>query len=282
MSNCKHCQKLIPEALFGDLSSENKDIFFDHLNICRKCRKEYEAMKKTQKIMAQHQRPRPDNYFWEGYWDRLKARMERENLFSEEGDKLKQRTKRFWWDLPRWTYQSAVAALLLAAGIFIGKMVFSPKSENLQIAERTAQEEKVKNIDEEFMQRAQNYIEQSKYILLAFDNFDIQKEDIYTLDLPYKQQQSRRLLNEAYWIKEKLSDSNQNRLDELIVDLEAILLQIANLESESDLSTVELIRTGLDSRGILLKIHLAEYDQLWEKISDKKSTGLKTETSKRF
>jgi len=232
--------------------------------------------------MAQHQRPRPDNSFWEGYWDRLKARMEHKNLLPKEGDKLKQRTKWSWRNLPRWAYQSAAAALLLAAGIFIGKMVFTPKSEFLRTAESTAQREKVKYIDEEFMERAQNYIQQSKYILLAFDNFDVQQEDIYILDLPHKQQQSRRLLNEAYWIKEKLSDSNQNHLDELIIDLEAILLQIANLELESDLSAVELIQTGVNSRGILFKIHLAEYDQLWEKISDKNSVGLKTETSKRF
>ena len=281
MSNCKHCLKLMPEALFGQMSPEDNTFFFDHLNSCQKCRKEYEEMKNTQKIIIQRKRPQIDNSFWEGYWDRLKARMENENLLSKEEEIFKLKAKQSWWNLPRWAYQSAAAVLILTAGILIGKMVFSPTLKYEQTAQFMTQKEN-DPVDKELMQRAQNYIQQSKYILLAFDNFDTQKEDIYTLDLPYKQQQSRQLLNEAYWIKEKLSDSNQNRLDELIEDLEAILLQIANLESESDLSAVDLVRTGVDSRGILLKIHLAEYDQLWEKISDKKPAGLKTETSKRF
>lgn len=282
MSNCKHCLKLMSEVLFGDLSSENKAFFFDHLNICRKCRIEYEAMKNTQKIMTQHQRPQLDNSFWERYWDRLKTRMENEDLFSAEEEKFVLRTKQSWWILPRWAYQSAAAVLIMAAGIFIGKTVFSPRLKYEQTAQFTTQKEKNDTFDEEFMQRAKNYIQQSKYIILSFDNFDAQKEDIYTLDLVHKQQQSRRLLNDAYWIKEKLSGSNQKRLDELIVDLEAVLLQIANLESDSGLSAVELVRTGVNSRGILLKIHLAEYDQFWEKISDKNSVSMKTETSKRF
>ena len=281
MSNCKHCLKLMPEVLFGDLSPEEKIFISGHLNSCQKCRKEYEEMKNTQKIIIQRKRPQIDNSFWEGYWDRLKARMENENLLSKEEEIFKLKAKQSWWNLPRWAYQSAAAVLILTAGILIGKIVFSPTLKYEQTAQFMTQKEN-DPVDKELMQRAQNYIQQSKYILLAFDNFDTQKEDIYTLDLPYKQQQSRQLLNEAYWIKEKLSDSNQNRLDELIEDLEAILLQIANLESESDLSAVDLVRTGVDSRGILLKIHLAEYDQLWEKISDKKPAGLKTETSKRF
>jgi len=47
----------------------------------------------------------------------------------------------------------------------------------------------------------------------------------------------------------------------LVSDLEVILLQIANLESEHNLSTIEMVQSGVDRRGILLKINLEEMRQ---------------------
>jgi hypothetical protein len=108
-------------------------------------------------------------------------------------------------------------------------------------------------------QRAFNYIQRSKLIVLAISNFDTENHDPYTLDLPYQQQVSRELVQEASWLKEELSGRHQRRLQELISDLEVILLQIANLETDSDVSTIELLQDGVKSRGILFKIHLAQF-----------------------
>ena len=44
----------------------------------------------------------------------------------------------------------------------------------------------------------------------------------------------------------------------LIDDLEVILLQIANLEAEHDVPAIELVRSGVDRRGILLKIQVEQ------------------------
>jgi hypothetical protein len=45
---------------------------------------------------------------------------------------------------------------------------------------------------------------------------------------------------------------------DLITDLELILLQIANLESEYNIPEIEMVKSGVDRRGILLKINIEE------------------------
>jgi hypothetical protein len=107
-------------------------------------------------------------------------------------------------------------------------------------------------------QRAFDYIQRSKLIVLAISNFDSENQDPYALDLPYQQQISRELVQEASLLKEELSGRRHRRLQELVSDLEVILLQIANLEEESDISAIELVQDGVKSRGILFKIHLAD------------------------
>jgi len=110
----------------------------------------------------------------------------------------------------------------------------------------------------ELVQRTQNYIERSKTMLLAIVNFDQENDDPFTLGLPYQRQVSQELVQEAAWIKSGLADSRERRLQELVTDLEVILLQIANLEAESDLEAIELVKDGVENRGILLKINLAD------------------------
>ena len=112
--------------------------------------------------------------------------------------------------------------------------------------------------DLEFAKRTQNYFDRSKLILLAIVNFDPETEDPYVLNLPVQQRVSRELVQEASYLKAKLADSGERRLQNLVVDLEVILLQIANLESENDLESIEFVKKGADSRGILLKIRLMD------------------------
>ena len=61
---------------------------------------------------------------------------------------------------------------------------------------------------------------------------------------------------EADVLKNDLTDSQQHRLQKLVADIEMILLQIANLEETQDLPAVEMIRSSVDRKGIMLKINL--------------------------
>jgi len=105
-------------------------------------------------------------------------------------------------------------------------------------------------------------------MLLALINFDPETEDPYVLNLPHQQQVSRELVREASFLKQGIADSDQRRLQNLITDLEVILLQIANLESERDFEAIEFVKKGVDSRGIMLQIHVTDFHQS-TKVKDK-------------
>jgi hypothetical protein len=209
--------------------------------------------------MSQRVRHEPDANFFDGYWDRLAERMDKERMVPTSRDR--------WWEsvfsgrgriFPRWAYQAVASVLLVVVGIFIGRMLFTPGQVMDQPA-TMAQSVTDPGSQINVSQRAFDYIQRSKVIVLAISNFDPENQDPYALDLPYQQQVSRELVQEASWLKEELSRKRQRRLQELVSDLEVILLQIANLEAGSDMSAIELVQDGVKSRGILFKIHLAQF-----------------------
>ena len=53
-----------------------------------------------------------------------------------------------------------------------------------------------------------------------------------------------------------INDNPREVLKVLVEELETILIEIANLEEQEDLPDIELIRDGVDRKGILLKINI--------------------------
>ena len=159
---------------------------------------------------------------------------------------------------PKWAFQAAAAVALIVVGIFIGRALFSPSFTGVQHAARQPDLATQPQPEMTLIDQSQNYIQRSKRILLALVNFDPAVEDPYALDLTYQKHVSRELVREASFLKNKLAESDKERLERLITSLEIILLQIANLESENDLDAIELVRDGIDRRGILMEINLTD------------------------
>jgi hypothetical protein len=101
------------------------------------------------------------------------------------------------------------------------------------------------------------YVEKSQLLLIALVNND-PASDGYAADFGMQQQRSRQLVDEAEGLKQELDDPKQRRLRELVGELEKILMQIANLESEDDMDAVEFIRSRVDDHDVLLKINLEQ------------------------
>ncbi len=270
MNNCRKCRSMFIEVLYNELEFEQKQWFDTHLQSCPNCVADYEKMKTTMGIMKQRSRTEPDPFFWDSYWERLVDRIET----SEKSISIISAWwQRFWHGInlqPQWTYRVATAVALIAIGVLIGRLYFGrPVSRQVE----TAQSVQVPPTAVEqvsLQQRTDRYIERSKILLLGLINFDPDSEDAYALNLPYQKQISQNLVNEASSLKEELTAPAQQQLRDLIEDLEIILLQIANLESEHDLSGIELVKSGVDRRGILLKINLEEMQSFQELNSNKK------------
>jgi hypothetical protein len=153
------------------------------------------------------------------------------------------------------------AGAFLAIGLFLGWIVFSPSHEGLSHNEMKSR------VTDEFQEityneRTEKLIDKSKILIIGLANFDPSKEDVSVLNLKQSKRLSEGYLKEALFLNKNLDSSRQARMKRLVADLEFILMQIASLEKEDNLESVEIIQKGIDGRGILLKINLEEIDRI--------------------
>lgn len=248
MSDCSKTKDLMIEALYGELDAAEKERFELHLRSCPACASERAALAATLRLMDKRERPDPGPEFWDGYWDRLSRRMLWESTEGERGPSLVERLVRPLARLPRWSLQAAGAAALLLVGILVGSRLIPPSGGGPGSSALTAPSAAVVN--------AESFVERSKVLLLGLVNHDPATEDIYALDLDNKKAMSRGLAAEVPALRSALNAGGEKRLRALVADLEIILMQIANLEAGQDLEGVELVKQGVERKGIFLKIDL--------------------------
>lgn len=193
---------------------------------------------------------------------------------------------------PRWAYQLSGAVALLAVGVLIGWLVFgnaaSPAPEMAEepavetpgietpsvetpgveapgietpgvetpVVERPRGRTPVQTVSLET--RAERYLDRSKVLLLGLVNLEPEAQDPALFNLSRRQEVARELIDESDALKDELADGDQRLLRALIEDLEVILLQIANIEAGHDVPAIEMVKSGVDRRAILLKINLTE------------------------
>jgi len=245
MISCRTSKDRMIEALYGELGPTDKERFDEHLRSCPDCASEYSVLGATLRVMDRRERPDPGPAFWDGYWDRLSRRKVWEEAGEAPRTFLWTRLVRSLSGIPRWSYQAAGAAALLLVGILIGSRLINPTP---PLSTRV--------VGDSGVVQAGNFIERSKILLLGLVNYDAATEDAYAFDLGRKKTMSRELAAEAPAIRGALNARGQKRLRDLVSDLEVIMMQIANLGSGQDVEGVELIKQGVDRRGIFLKIDL--------------------------
>lgn len=258
MSKCHKMHERIIEALYDELDEDLKAELTEHLQSCRDCARLYRETAETIRVMDTRETSQRDEEFWTVYSERLTARLEAQESdnkqssghkhFDEYSTGNTRHVLRIW----------AIAALILV-GIFLGKLIWTQESPPEHVPPSAVSTPSVTGT--EFVSdedRAQSYLDKSKLLLLALDNFEPQTDNTVTLNLQTQRQISESLVREAAYLKNALNDPAEMRLRELIGDLEIILLQIANLENEHDLEAVEMVQRGVDEQGILFRIDLSK------------------------
>jgi hypothetical protein len=260
MNDCEKCRDMMIESLYGEIDPGDREFFDAHLVTCHACAAEFKDMSAVLKVMDQRVRRDPGPEFWDGYWDRLAERRAAGNIRAIRPERI--RGFSLFGKMPAWAFQAAAAIILVLAGIALGRTLFVKPAVR---ADRTTlpvsgTAPAVIPASAPVLQ-ARDYFDRSKRIILAMVNYDPETQDAYGLDLPLQKQLSRELVNEAGGLMSSLKSPSEKRLRDLVADLETILVQIANLESEQDVSAVEFVKQGVDRKGILLKINLTEMER---------------------
>jgi hypothetical protein len=230
-------------------------------------------------VLARQPETDPGDAYWDAYYGRLVERMDAEAI-GEPGPVAGARTllEQLSASLraPRWALQLAVAFLLVVSGIVIGRTVFGPAPAEPGIptgpgtgmsngmVQRTALE-----------QRAHAYLDRSKTLLLGLVNFDVDLDDPRTLNVDRRRQMAGDLVSEATVLQDELAAADQQRLRQLISDLEIILMQIANIESVHDVPEIEMVQDGVNRKAILFKIEVEEMRRFEEAMPVEETTPVK-------
>ncbi len=270
MNDCKKSKMLFDEAFFGELTGRDKEFLDSHLENCPKCRTQLDQNSSLLSgiTVNNEQEPHPD--FWENYTANLHQRMMAEghiqkNEPAKQHSKIKELKEKLSNLLtvpsfPTWALQSAAAAVFVVIGIFIGSRFFAPGPLPVPTPAPTPNNGAIlaagPATGQNAIQRTANFLDRSRVILLAIENFDPETESTQAINIPFQQEISRNLLKEAASLKQDLSGPRRRRLKELIAELEIILLQIANIDPGSEMETIQLVKGGQYIRGMLFKIRI--------------------------
>jgi hypothetical protein len=210
-------------------------------------------MTETRKILDTRERQDPGPDFWEDTGTGWRSASTR-----SRGVPRLVRPSAFVL-FPAWGLRFAAASALLLVGILIGRTLLVRRLPCCAVDPRD--HDPAPGVGAQASSPSsgrRTTSERSKLILLGLVNYDPAASDVYGLDLPRQKQLARALVNEAGSLKNDLKAPAQKRLRELVADLETILIQIANLESANDLEAVEMVKSGVEEKGIFLKINLTE------------------------
>jgi|WetSurMetagenome_2_1015567.scaffolds.fasta_scaffold92572_2 hypothetical protein len=251
--NCKQCRESMVGQAYEETDENTRKEFHTHLDSCPQCSAAYESMRTTLDLMSLRKQTAVDDSLFTTQWERIEQRIATNDVAQYSGPTGK-KIVIFPVRIPAWVY-GAAAILLIAAGIYIGKTIWSVPVEVVQPQSATALN-LPPAVADSVVVRVLAYLGTSKNLLLGVMNTD--EADYSTATLVHQQRISRQLLQQANYIRTTLTKPDQQQIKQLVGDLEVILLQLANIEVKPGVPAIELVKTGVDKKSIILKINVEE------------------------
>ncbi len=241
-TSCPEWQEVMVDVLFGEASVADRARLEAHTTDCQACAAEYASLSETLELTAA--RPEAD-------LDEPRLAALEQRILLQTSSAAVQGPPVNVYRLPDWTRKAASVAAVLIIGVLIGRSLpgDSPASNPATDPGSSALQLVVED-------RAHDYLDRSRTLLLGVVNFDGASEDPASLNLPQRSEIARELLHEADYLKTSLTKSEQQRLRALVSELEVILLQLAHLEAQADIPEIEIVQSGVDQTGLLFKIEV--------------------------
>lgn len=240
MMTCRKARGHFIEALYEGPGPQVKDEFYRHLDSCRDCNRAFRSLQGTLDKMSQRGFVDPGQEYWDNYFNNLEQRLAGAVRSG----------RRF--QLPRIprpaVYRLLSSAAVLLIGFLLGYLYFSQTRP--PVVPRADSQEQQQAV----VRRAADYLEQSRVLLLGIVNMDTNGPVGWNLS--NQQAVSRSLLQQSADLKDELKRAGDQRVLDLLSELEVIIMQISNYEQQFDAPAIELIRSSVDDQGILLKIDL--------------------------
>jgi len=232
---CKEAKNLIILELYGELEEVEKARLHGHLEQCRDCSGESALTKKVFAVLDGYQPAAEPSTDWDKTWDRVQAGI--------IGPPARRRPALgVGW---RWAF--AGTALVLVAGIFIGRYVLAPSPETAATVAAAAVAAP-NGIRPAFAA----HLEDLKPILLDYAHY-VPGEKSGRL-IPIDENVLRGLMIQNILLKRKLAEKDPAAAD-LLEDLDLVLKEITN-RGPRDPQDPARIRDLIEERSVLFKMEI--------------------------
>ena len=247
--NHRQCRDLFVEALYGELAKDLGSEFDAHLKSCPECNAAFQELRGLASVLNRRKRIEPTQPEWTSFWNELEPKL-RISAPPVNSRPVSRRFVELLGLRPAWVLGVAAAALV-ALGIVIGQLMVTPPLDTDNLGRGITEAERIL-----LNERALNYLERSRVLLLGIVNSGATEPTTGTL--MKEQLLSRELVTEAAALKSELTEADEQRMKQLVAELEILLLHIANLERQKDFPALEIVQSGVERTGILLKINLEQ------------------------
>lgn len=218
---------------FGD--AKNSQAIAQHLEICARCRGEFEQVKGLLQEIPAIQVPEPLAYLEQKLWLNLR-------------DRLPERRSAAWQGLltsSRWAIASTMVVLVIAA--FLGGRYW-PHHDETPRAPELAQV----NPQRVVLVAVGDHLERSQMLLLELMNADSGDR----ADLPSQQKLARNLLDDNRLYRQSAQRVGDREVAHVLDELERVLVEIANAPSDPSAADLREIRSRIQSQDLLFKVQI--------------------------
>ena len=234
----KHARRAVVLDYYGELSPAEKTELASHLRVCLDCAAERDEILRMFALLdadPPDPAPAPNS---EGAWNRIESRLA----------PAKRPARRRVWAAPQWSLAGAALALVLAAGVFIGRNVFAPRPP----AERTATAARTLRPAQALKPALAGHLEDLKPLLLEYAHYS--PETASGRPVAVDENLLQALILQNVLLRQALAETDP-KTAELLDDCDLILKEILN-RNRPTAASPENIRDLIRSRDVLFKLEI--------------------------
>ncbi|MBD3373396.1 hypothetical protein GF406_00035 [candidate division KSB1 bacterium] len=247
MKSCREYEKMFLEAYYKEIQPYYKEQFDKHVTNCARCKEGYSQLCTALDEASRLSRPDLSSEYWQQYWKRLEKK-----LSSTSSTQWVIEKRKIHWQIPDLNLRMAAVAIAVTFVLFLATVLFFRPFRIEEEPILSSESVKVDEVKSSINAQIYNYLNRSKVILMSLVN--LEDNEVLEIDFQQHQKLSSALLGESKQLRQKID--SQDRVMNLVDDLDLVMMQIANQDSRLDKESVELIRSSVENKELLFKINI--------------------------
>ena len=277
---CRTCEMILSAQLEGEATASQWREAEQHMIQCRACAQCWEAFQASTRLLkVELARHEPSEALWEKIAVRI-AVEPKASLWERWCAQWDSWTHHAWFGVPRLAYGAGLAIAMLTCFFALqwqkrpSAIVAQPQNaDNVGIAEQMPKE-KVPRIEmgandpllhTRLAQNVAAHFEATRLVLLEVkNNADTPQE----FDVAEVRASSQRLLEQSLLLKTELREEKMALLRTTLEQLEIVLFDLANLETQPEPEEITSLRTAIQQGDLLIKIEIIDLEALTREKSE--------------